>query len=177
MRLIEAMSRIVFMCGPAGSGKSTVAKQLERAGMARLSFDEESFTRGITEHPLSEATHAEIERELLQRLFQLIRQGKDVVLDYSFWSRAMRERYKAILTPLGITPAIYYVVTPKAVALQRIRQRTGAGADDMQLSAETAARYYANFEAPTADEGQITIIHGQGETDATPDPINTGCDL
>jgi predicted kinase len=29
---------VIFMCGPAGSGKSTVARQYERQGMTRLSF-------------------------------------------------------------------------------------------------------------------------------------------
>lgn len=154
------MSKIIFMCGPAGSGKSTVAKQLERAGMARLSFDEESFARGITVHPLPAETHAEIEQDLMQRLLRLIQQERDVVLDYSFWSRAIREQYKAILTPFGIEAEIYYVATPKAVALQRIRHRTGNDPNEMQLSEETAARYYDNFEPPTADEGRITIIPG-----------------
>ena len=154
------MSKIIFMCGPAGSGKSTVAKRLECAGMVRLSFDEESFARGITVHPLPAETHAEIEQALRQRLLLLIRQDKDVVLDYSFWSRAMRDQYKAMLAPLGIAAEIYYVTTPKAVALQRIRARTGRDPNAMRLSAETAARYYDNFEVPTADEGRITVIRG-----------------
>ncbi|MDH6238371.1 adenylate kinase family enzyme [Cryobacterium sp. CG_9.6] len=32
------MTRVVFMCGPAGSGKSTVARELESGGMARLTL-------------------------------------------------------------------------------------------------------------------------------------------
>ena len=41
------MGRVIFMCGPAGSGKSTVARQYERQGMTRLSFDQEAWSRGI----------------------------------------------------------------------------------------------------------------------------------
>jgi predicted kinase len=149
------------MCGPAGSGKSTVAKALEQHGLVRLSFDEESFKRGIVEHPMPEAIHAEIERDLLQRLLNLIAQKQDVVLDYSFWSRAMRDRYKAILEPLGIAPEIYYVMTPRAVALQRLRQRTGAAPNEVKLTEETAAKYYDQFEPPTAHEGRVTIIAGE----------------
>lgn len=156
----HSTSRVILMCGPAGSGKSTVAKQLERQGLARLSFDVESFQRGIVEHPLPQATHAEIEQALLQRLYVLLRQHKDVVLDYSFWSRAMRDRYKAMLAPLGIAPEIYYVMTPKAVVLERLRRRTGAAPDEMKLAEAVAARYYDHFEAPTADEGPITIVPG-----------------
>lgn len=35
------MSRVVLMCGPAGSGKSTYARRLEAQGMVRLSIDHE----------------------------------------------------------------------------------------------------------------------------------------
>jgi gluconate kinase len=42
------MGRVIFMCGPAGSGKSTVARQYEHQGMVRLSFDQEAWSRGIT---------------------------------------------------------------------------------------------------------------------------------
>ncbi len=35
------MSRVIFMCGPAGSGKSTYARRLEQDGMTRLSIDAE----------------------------------------------------------------------------------------------------------------------------------------
>ena len=40
------MPRVVFMCGPAGAGKSTTASQFERSGMVRLSFDQEAWSRG-----------------------------------------------------------------------------------------------------------------------------------
>ena len=39
------MGRVIFMCGSAGSGKSTVARQPEQQGMTRLSFDQEARSR------------------------------------------------------------------------------------------------------------------------------------
>jgi len=46
------VSRVIFMCGPAGAGKTTYARELERAGMIRLSFDAEMWQRGISAaHP------------------------------------------------------------------------------------------------------------------------------
>ena len=45
-------SKVILMCGPAGSGKSTLAKKFESTGMTILSYDEESFKRGLNEHPL-----------------------------------------------------------------------------------------------------------------------------
>ena len=40
-------SKVILMCGPAGSGKSTLAKKFESTGMTILSYDEESFKRGL----------------------------------------------------------------------------------------------------------------------------------
>jgi predicted kinase len=95
------MGRVIFMCGPAGSGKSTVAQRYERRGMTRLSFDQEAWSRGITTMPLPPDVHRDIEGLLRAHLVELVRAGADVVVDFSFWSRAMREGYRELLRPLG----------------------------------------------------------------------------
>ncbi|MFC5999137.1 AAA family ATPase [Quadrisphaera sp. GCM10027208] len=82
------MSRVVLMCGPAGSGKSTYARRLEAEGMVRLSIDSELWRRGHPKPLPSTEVHNEIETQLRQRLLELVTAGRDVVLDFSFWSRA-----------------------------------------------------------------------------------------
>ena len=146
------------MCGPAGSGKSTVARQYERQGMTRLSFDQEAWSRGITTMPLPQDVHRDIERVLRARLVDLVRAGADVVLDFSFWSRHMRDEYRDFLKPLGVVPETVYLATDRATVLQRISARAAQGGDDFKLSAEVAARYFDHFEVPTADEGPLTVI-------------------
>ena len=117
------MARVIFMCGPAGSGKSTVARQYERQGMTRLSFDQEAWSRGITTMPLPEDVHRDIEATLRARLEELVRAGSDVVLDFSFWSRRLRDDYRALLRPLGAVPETVYLATDRATVLQRIGAR------------------------------------------------------
>jgi hypothetical protein len=58
------VGRVIFMRGPAGSGKSTVARQVEEQGMACLSFDQEAWSRGITTMPLPDDAHRGIEHVL-----------------------------------------------------------------------------------------------------------------
>src|SRR5580704_6267243 len=96
------MGRVIFMCGPAGSGKSTVARQLEQQGMTRLSFNQEARSRAITTMPLPEDVHRDIEHLLRARLANLVRAGSAVVLDFSFWSRHMRDEYRQFLRPFGV---------------------------------------------------------------------------
>jgi len=152
------VTRVVFMCGPAGSGKSTYAHALEAQGLVRLSFDEEAWRQGIRAQPLSHDTHEQIEDDLRTRLIELVQAGADVVLDFSFWSRAMRDEYRGLLRPWGIEPETVYFATPRQVVLGRVRRRAGAHADDFRLPAEVAETYFDLFEVPTVDEGPLTVI-------------------
>lgn len=146
------------MCGPAGSGKSTVARRYERQGMIRLSFDQEAWSRGVTAMPLAQDVRRDIENALRQRLAALVRAGADVVLDFSFWSRRMRDEYREFLRPLGVVPETVYLATDRATVLQRLADRTARDGDDFQLSPQLAAFYYDHFEVPTTAEGPLTVI-------------------
>jgi predicted kinase len=159
---VAVMARVIFMCGPAGSGKSTVARQYERQGMTRLSFDQEAWSRGITTMPLPEDVHREIEATLKARLVDLVHKGEDVVLDFSFWSRRTRDDYRALLRPLGVVPETVYLATDHETALQRIATRAAGHGDDFQLSPELAAAYFDPFEVPTAAEGPLTVVSATG---------------
>jgi predicted kinase len=152
------MGQVIFMCGSAGSGKSTVARRYEQQGMTRLSFDQEAWDRGIAAMPLPPDVHRDIEDGLRARLVEFVRAGADVVVDFSFWSRAMREEYRELLRPLGVTPVTVYLATDRATALQRVAARAAANGDDFALSAELAAFYFDHFEPPTPEEGPLTII-------------------
>jgi predicted kinase len=152
------MGRVVFMCGPAGSGKTTVARRFERQGMIRLSFDQEAWSRGITTMPLPGQVRDEIERALRARLAELVQAGSDVVLDFSFWSRRMRDEYRDFLKPFGVVPETVYLATGRATALQRVAARAAQAGDDFQLNPELAARYFDQFEVPTAGEGPLTVL-------------------
>jgi predicted kinase len=152
------MGRVIFMCGPAGSGKSTVARQYERQGMTRLSFDQEAWARGIRSMPLPQDVHRDIERVLRARLADLVRAGADVVLDFSFWSRRTRDEYRELLSPLGVVPETVYLATDRATVLRRIAARAARDGDDFAISTELAALYFDHFEVPTAAEGPLTVM-------------------
>lgn len=155
---MDCAVRVVFMCGPAGSGKTTVAEKLERQGMVRLSMDREAWERGHRTMPLPEETRRAIESELRQRLVALVGRGRDVVLDLSFWSRAMRADYRELLRPLGVEPETLYLATDRDTCLARVRARAGGHADDFQLSVDLAATYYDQFEVPSPEEGPLTVL-------------------
>jgi hypothetical protein len=158
------MSRVILMCGPSGSGKSTYARTLEADGMVRLSFDEETWRRGLTA-PLTVEAATEIETALRARLLELVRAGTDVVLDFSFSTRALRDDYRALLAPEGVVPETVYLATARATALARLRSRRGTGGDDLVLDEDVAAHHFDTFEVPTPDEGPLRVVGDGSERD------------
>jgi predicted kinase len=108
--------------------------------------------------PLPPEVHRDIEDVLRARLVELVRDGADVVVDFSFWSRVMREEYRELLRPLGVVPETVYLATDRATVLRRIAARAAGDGDDFAVSTELAAFYFDHFEPPTAEEGPLTVI-------------------
>lgn len=152
------MEQVVLMCGAAGSGKSTHARRLGDAGYAVLSFDAEAWARGYRRHPVSDEQRRTVQESLRAQLVRLVGQGRRVVVDSSFWSRASRDEYRALLAPLGVQPVVHYLDTPRAVVLARLAARGGTGPDDVPVPPARALAYLDGFEVPTPDEGPLHVV-------------------
>lgn len=126
--------------------------------MTRLSYDQEAWDRGVRGMPVSDDVRAEIDAHLRRNLVQLLVQGRDVVLDFSFWSRAMRADWRRLVAEHGIAAETIYMATDKETCLDRIRGRAHTHGDDFFLAPDLAAHYFDHFQAPTGDEGPLTVI-------------------
>ena len=152
------------MCGIAGAGKTTYAEKLEKGqGFVRLSIDEEVWERfgryGVDYDPSMYEQHSvEAEAILKQRLTELICAGRDVVVDYSFWERSTRDRYKRIVVEAGgHWELVYLKVSP-----QRLRQRLAARSERFDANAAfpiddaLLKRFIADFQEPIG-EGETIV--------------------
>lgn len=126
--------------------------------MVRLSFDAELWRRGISTQPPPAGESREIEAAVRTRLLELVASGADVVLDFSFWSRRMRDDYRALLQPAGIVPETIYLATDRETVLDRMSDRRSRHPDDYQLPADLVAQYFDQFEPPTPEEGPLTVV-------------------
>ncbi|RBQ22151.1 ATP-binding protein [Spongiactinospora rosea] len=152
-----------MMCGIAGAGKTTYAQALVREGYTRLSIDEvvwEQFGRDAAEFESEdyERYKAAAEQTLWDELIRLMATGRPVVLDYSFWQRATRERYKALIESHGYRWELVYLKADPATLRQRLAVRnTKDGANRVTVSEELLNRYLTGFEEPVG-EGE-RVIH------------------
>lgn len=162
------MPQVIFMCGPAGSGKTTASLELEAAGFTRLSIDDEAWRDGHREHPLPPEIAEQIRARLRDQLLDLVARGSYVVLDFAFWSRAVRDDYRLLLAPFAVVPVAYYLATPRDVVLARLAARQNTGPHEIVLPRAVAEAYYDGFEVPTPQEGPLRILAGEAPSPTAP---------
>lgn len=163
--LKPAPGHVVMMCGMAGSGKTTYAKALEANGFRRLSIDEylwAHFGRFDVDYPARHYAQLQwvAEHANARQLGRLLRKRAACVLDYSFWSRAQRQRYRRFVTDAGGQVTLLYLQADPRVLRQRlrIRNRTREANAAFAVEGDMLRRFIQGFEAPDPDENAIVVV-------------------
>lgn len=158
------MSNVIMMCGVCGSGKTTYAKQKEKNGYVRLSIDEElwkTYGRKGIDYPDSryEELSEKVEAMLYERLIRFMKDGKNVVIDFSFWSKENRDFYREIIAKAGGTAELVYMKASKETLQKRLKKRnTLLNANSpFIITNEILEHHYNNFEEPQG-EGEIILL-------------------
>lgn len=143
-----------LVCGFLGAGKTTFATALAtRVGAVRLSVDE-LYLKLFADGPTYELDAAALDRLLgvLNELWpQIAASGCDVVLDFGFWRRALRDEVRARASELSVATRLYWLRCPDDIALARCLRRNGEPGAFL-ISAEGYRALAARFEPPAADE-------------------------
>lgn len=158
------MSDVIMMCGVCGSGKTTYAKQKEKNGYVRLSIDEElwkTYGRKGIDYPdiRYEELSEKVEAMLCERLIRFMKDGKNVVIDFSFWSKENRDFYREIIAKAGGTAELVYMKASKETLKKRLKKRnTLLNANSpFIITNEILEHHYNNFEEPQG-EGEIILL-------------------
>lgn len=152
-----------MMCGVCGSGKTTYARQKEKEGYIRLSIDEEMWKvygrKGI-DYPDSqyEELSEKVEGILRERLLRLMKEEKNVVIDFSFWSKETRNLYRAMVEGAGGTVELVYMKASKELLQKRLDKRNLLLNADSPfiVTDEILEHHYNGFQEPCG-EGEIII--------------------
>jgi predicted kinase len=151
------VAKLVLTCGLAGSGKSTYAKSLEAQGWLRLSIDVAAWELGYTSHPLPSQIRDEIVARQQAQLAAALSAGQNVVVDYAFYSRTMRDEYRALGHQHGAEVEVVCFQVARDELLTRLAQREtrSPGPDDALVTEALLDRFIAGFEWPGSDETDV----------------------
>ncbi|MGH9617742.1 MAG: AAA family ATPase, partial [Acidobacteriaceae bacterium] len=128
---IKAVATLHLMVGLPGSGKTTLARELEtRYSALRLTPDEwhirlfgHDFHDGIDESDLAKhnVRHDAVESIMWEIAAKVLVLGVDVILDFGCWVRSQRDEFRSKARGLGADFRIHFTDVSEDVLLDRIK--------------------------------------------------------
>lgn len=152
-------ARLIIVCGLPGSGKTTLAKRLEKSLRAvRLAPDE--WMDALSIDLYDEESRARI--EALQWKFgqELLKLGLTVIIEWGTWGRSERDTLRQGARRLGAAVELHYLSAPAEVLFERIQRR---GMENPPIKREDILRWAEIIEVPTKEEMDLFDTPSQCE--------------
>ena len=152
------MAMLHFICGKAGAGKTTLARELGRKLPAVVFVEDEWIdTLGFEIRSLDDFRVASVKvRKLIASLAgDLLRLGVSVVFDFAGNTRNDRQWVRAIIEAADADHVLHVIEAPDEQCLANIHRRNEekpAGIYSGYVSDETFHAVTAHFLPPQADE-------------------------
>jgi predicted kinase len=151
-KLEDAMAKLFLLCGLPGSGKTTLAKEIEcDAPALRLTPDD--WMHRLHFDGYDETARARVEALQWDIAARALSLGLNVVLDFGFWSKEERNDFRARAKALGAGAEVRFLDVPRDELLRRIRLRNAAlPAGTFHVKEEHLDEWLGIFQPPSADE-------------------------
>jgi predicted kinase len=151
------------MCGLPGSGKTTVALELESSEHAvRLCPDEWIAMLGGDGY--DEALRERVEEKLWQLAVQLLERGVSVILENGFWTRRERDRLRLAARQLGVGVELRFLNVEINELWCRLALRNNALPYATFEVTKTALFGWVELFEPPGDE-ELALFDPPGDTE------------
>ena len=158
--------RLILLCGLAGAGKTTLARELEAEGAVRLCPDEWLVALGFDIYDKEARVAVEsLQWELAQ---VLVLRGLTVVDECGVWQRGERDLRRSWARGHGVAVELRFLDAPVEVLTARVAERNrtlpeGAPRIDPAL----VAFWDGRIERPDADE--LALFDGPSRRRSSPE--------
>jgi predicted kinase len=143
--------RLILLCGLAGAGKTTLAKELEAGGAVRLCPDEWMMALGFDIYDADARVAVEaLQWELAQALAL---RGLTVVDECGVWQRWERDLRRTWAREHGVAVELRFLDAPVDVLTARVAERNRTAPDRApRIDPALIALWADRIERPDADE-------------------------
>jgi predicted kinase len=153
--------RLIIICGLPGSGKTTLARDLEqRLGAIRFCPDE--WMQALALDIYDEERRNRIESLQWKLTQELLTRGHFVIIEWGTWGRSERDALRIGARALGAAVELHYLHVPEKILFDRVRRR---GMENPPIEREALSRWFEAFQTPTAEEMALfdpPLISSQG---------------
>ncbi|MDV7105779.1 ATP-binding protein [Vibrio sp. TH_r3] len=155
------MSKIYFICGFIGSGKTTYSKQFAaNIGAFRFSIDEwmiplygEHMERDVFDRRFETLTT--LFKQSAQQLFSL---DVPVIFDFGFWRKSERDSFIQWASNLGVVSEVHYLdVSFETCKKRALARNSDLDGQSYEMTAEMLDLFWSWFEIPELNENVVRI--------------------
>lgn len=160
--IILKQPEVHLIFGFMGFGKTTLAKKLEQDLQAVRYTPDDLMLEKFGRTPDNfQARYVEVDRFILSAAANDIANGRNVILDYGFWSKAGRRQYYEWATAL--TDNVYFDVLNCDIetAKKRVLRRTFEDEHSLFIDEGCFDDRFKSYEPITQEEGYPIILHEQ----------------
>ena len=147
---------LITFCGLPGSGKTTIAKELEETtGAIRINVDEWVAALGV------DFWDDEFRHKLHIRLYRhgitLLKRGQSIMLEDGLWRRDERDGLREVAHNLGAEIEIHYFDVPFDELWRRLEARNARGAyDTVPITKGLLKECWLKFQRP--DQAELALF-------------------
>ena len=140
--------RLIIVCGLPGSGKTTLAKELE-GRLRAIRFSPDEWMDALSLDVYDEERRGKI--EALQWKFgqELLALGLTVIIEWGTWGRSERDTLRLGARALGAAVELHYLAAPADVLFDRIQRRR---LENPPIERDALSRWFEMFQIPTPEE-------------------------
>jgi len=143
--------RLIIICGLPCSGKTTLARTLEKR-LDAIRFCPDEWMQAFSLDIYDEQRRAQIEAlqwELGQRL---LAHGLIVIIEWGTWGRSERDALRIRAREMGAAVELHYLPASEELLFERIQQR---GLENPPITKDNLSHWFEVFQAPTPEESAL----------------------
>lgn len=154
------METIHLMVGFLGFGKTTIAKQLEKDFSAvRLTHDEIMVSRYGNNPDDFQTKYKIVDDFIKNEAKKYIEKGRDVILDYGFWTHHKRKEYYNWAKTLTDYVVFHLTDCDLSLAKQRVLQRTETDKNALFIDENIFDTLYKQYEPWNFTDDYPVVLH------------------